>query len=367
MGIFDTLAGHAKAQFLDVIAWTDDSRDTLVHRFPIFGQAIQDGGKLVVREAQAAVFVSEGKLSDVFGPGTYELSTRTPAIWGFFQSIKYGLGYPYKGDVYFVNTRQFVDVKWGTSNPIPMRDRDLGVVRVRAHGNFAFRITDPAIFLREVVGTAGLTTTEAITGQLKNKLVSALADTLGEQAIPLLDLVAKYMDLGDALRQRLSGWFQENYGLTLTDFVVENVSVPPEVEKMMDRRSSMALAGDMNTYTQFQAANALEKAAESGGGGGPFLEAGLGLAIGGALGGQLGRAMSQPSAAPPPLPGATYTYAGPDNLQVQLDAAQVAARVRANPAGRHLAWQPGWPEWKAATEIAEVAAAMASAPPPLPK
>ena len=292
MGIWDAVVGQAKAQFLDVIQWLDDTKNTLVWRFPIHQQAIQDGGKLVVREGQAAVFVSEGKLSEVFGPGSYDLSTRNAPILSFFQSIKYALNTPYKGDVYFVSTRQFTDQKWGTPNPIPMRDKDLGVVRIRAFGVFAYRITDPAAFLREVVGTAGLTTTEEINGQLKKKLVSALADTLGESKIPLLDLVAQYMDLGDALRQRLTGWFQENYGVTLTDFVVENISVPPEVEKMMDKRSQMALAGDMNAYTQFQTANAIEDASKRPGGGGAFLDAGMGLAMGGAIGAQMGKAQS---------------------------------------------------------------------------
>ncbi|MFN7147748.1 MAG: SPFH domain-containing protein, partial [Myxococcota bacterium] len=201
MGLWNTLSNHAKAQFLDVIQWLDDSKNTLVYRFPIFNQAIQDGGKLVVREGQAAVFVAEGRLSDVFGPGTYELSTRTKAISGFFESIKYGLNMPYKGDVYFVSTRQFTDQKWGTANPLMLRDKDLGAVRIRAFGVFAYRITDPAAFIREVVGTAGLYTTDEINGQLKRKLVSALADTIGESKIPALDLISQYMDLGDALRQ----------------------------------------------------------------------------------------------------------------------------------------------------------------------
>ena len=239
MALWDTLKTHAKAQFLDVIQWLDDTQDTLVYRSPIFNQAIQDGGKLVVREGQAAVFVSEGQLSQVFTPGTYELSTRTKAIWSFFESIKYALNYPYKGDIYFVSTRQFTDQKWGTPNPIMMRDKDFGAVRVRAFGSYAFKVSDPAQFLREIVGTNGLFTTEEINGHVKRKLVSAFADTLGETKLPVLDLAAQYMDLGDALRQRLTGWFQENYGITITDFVVENISLPPEVEKMVDKRSSL--------------------------------------------------------------------------------------------------------------------------------
>ncbi len=378
MGLWDSLKNQVGAQFLDVLEWTDDSRDTLVYRFPTFQKAIQDGGTLVVREGQAAVFVSEGKISEVFGPGTHEISTRTKPIMAFFESIKYGFNMPYKGEVYFVSTRQLIDQKWGTANPIPVRDADLGVVRIRAFGAFAFRISDPTVFMREIVGTAGLLTTDAITGQLKRKLVSALADTLGESKIPLLDLAAHYMDFGDTLRQRMTGWFEANYGISLTDFIVENISVPPEVEQMMDKRSSMALAGDMNTFTQFQAANAMEAAAKSPGGGGAFMEAGLGLAMGGAMGAALGRAQASPpgafspqmgltGAAPPPLPGASsYHYAGPDGVSVVLAVAEIAIRVRAQP-GRHLVWKEGMPGWVEAASVAEIAAVMPPAvPPPLP-
>jgi membrane protease subunit (stomatin/prohibitin family) len=379
MSLWDTLKGHAGAQLLDVLEWTDDSRDAVVFRFPIFQKAIQDGGKLVVREGQVAVFVSEGKLSDVFPAGTHDINTRNAPIMSFFESIKYGLNMPYKGDVYFVNTRVFADQKWGTPNPIPIRDADLGVVRIRGFGSFAFRVSDPAVFLREVVGTAGLLTTEDITGQLKRKLVSALADTIGEAKIPLLDLVAHYMDFGDALRDRLNGWFKENYGILLTDFVVENISVPPEVEKMMDKRSSMALAGDMSAYTQFQAANALEDAAKSPGGGGGFMQAGLGLAMGQTMANQLSHAgqgaapfnpqqglAGAPPPLPPPLPTeVVFHHAGPDGARSQLAAADIAARVRSQP-GRHLVWKEGMANWAEAAAVPEIAALLRGEPPPLP-
>ena len=374
MGLWQTLSNHAKAQFLDVIEWLDDSKNTLVYRYPVFNQAIQDGGRFVVREGQAGVFVAEGKISDVFAPGTYELSTRTKAIAGFFESIKYGLNMPYKGDVYFVSTRQYTDQKWGTANPIILRDKDLGVVRLRAFGNFAYRITDPAVFLREIVGTNGWFTTDEINGQLKRKLVSALADTIGESKIPLLDLVAQYMDLGDALRQRLTGWFQENYGITLTDFVVENISVPPEVEKMLDKRSSMAIVGDMNAYTQFQTANAIEQAASRPGGGGAFMEAGLGLAMGGTMGAQMGRAAAaggtfnpQQGLGPPPVPSteARFHYQGAGG-QGEYGAREIAAFVAKDRAGVHNVWATGWPAWRPWGDVSDITALLPPAPPALP-
>lgn len=380
MALWDTLKTHAKAQFLDVIQWLDDSQDTLVYRFPIFNQAIQDGGKLVVRESQAAVFVSEGQLSQVFTPGTYELSTRTKAIWSFFESIKYALNYPYKGDIYFVSTRQFTDQKWGTPNPIMMRDKDFGAVRVRAFGSYAFRISDPAQFLREIVGTNGLFTTEEINGHVKRKLVSAFADTLGETKLPVLDLAAQYMDIGDALRQRMSPWFEQNFGLALTDFVVENVSLPPEVEKMLDKRTSMGIIGDMGAFTQFQAANAIESMASRPGASNPMMDAGMGMAMGGAMGAQMARGAGggvfnpqtgfgggAPAAAPPPPPPtvAKLHYHGPAG-QGEYTAAEIAAIIAKDRAGTHNVWAAGWPGWRSWRDAPEVATLVPPEMPPPP-
>lgn len=386
MSIWNTLKTHAKAQLLDVIQWLDDSRDTLVYRFPIFNQAIQDGGKLVVREGQAAVFVNEGKMSEVFGPGTYTLSTRTKSIASFFESIKYSLNYPYKGDIYFVSTRQITDQKWGTPNPVMMNDKQLGPVRLRAFGIYAYRVGDPGVFLKEIVGTNGLFTTREINGHLKRKLVSAFADTVGEAQIPVLELAAQYMDLGDAMRERMSEKFLEQFGISLTDFVVENVSLPPEVEKMLDKRTSMGLIGDMGAYSQFQAANAMEAAAGKGGGpggGNPMLDAGMGLAMGGYMGRQMmgaqgnvydprrgfgpgGGAVPQPP--PPPGQGPVFHYNGPAG-QGQRSAQDIAQTVAADRSGKHHVWMPGWPGWKPWSEVPEVAGLVpppAAAPPPPP-
>ena len=375
MGIWDTLKTHAKAQFLDVIQWLDDSPDTLVYRFPIFNQAIQDGGKLVVRESQAAVFVNEGQLSEVFPAGTYELSTRTKAIWSFFESIKYQLNYPYKGDIYFVSLRQFTNQKWGTPNPIMMRDAHLGMVRVRAFGSYAFKISNPATFLKEVVGTNGLFTTEEIAGHLKRKLVSVFADTLGEMQVPVLDLAAHYMDIGDAMRQRISPWFEQNFGVALTDFVVENVSLPPEVEKMLDKRTSMGIVGDMGAFTQFQAANAIEAMASRPGASNPMMDAGMGMAMGGVMGAQMGRqagAAFNPQTGlggaptPPPPPGAAkFHYAGPAG-QGEYTVAEIAAFIGKDRAGAHNLWAAGWAGWKSWKEVPEVATAVPPEMPPPP-
>lgn len=379
MGIWDTLKGHAKAQFLDVIEWMEDDRATIVHRYPVFNQAIQDGGKLVVREGQAAVFVNEGKLSEVFGPGTYELSTRTKAVWSFFESIKYQLNYPYKGDIFFVSTRRFTELRWGTPNPVMMQDAQLGPVRIRAFGIYSFRIGDPGAFLRELVGNTGLFTTDEIQGQLKRKLVSAFTDTVGEARIPVLELAAQYMDLGDSMRERMNPWFMENYGIQLTDFVVENISLPPEVEKMLDKRTSMGLIGDMGAFTQFQAANAIEKAAgQPGGGSNPMLNAGMGMAMGNVMGHQMMQAQqgapqqyqgSQPvpSAPPPPPPmGAQKLHYNGVAGQGQYTPAEIAAMVAANRGGAHNLWAAGWSGWKSWEQVPEVASQVPPDMPPPP-
>ncbi len=370
MTIWDKLKGHAEAQFLDVIEWLDETRDTLVYRYPVYNNAIQDGGKLVVREGQAAVFISEGRLSEVFEPGTYELSTQTEAIWSFFESIKYQLNYPYKGDIYFVNTRRFPEQKWGTSSPIPFHDEQFGPMEMRAYGVYSFRITEPGVFLREVVGTKGMFTTDEINGQLKRKLVSAFADTVTEAEIPFFKIATQYMDIGDAMRERMSPWFEENWGMGLADFVVESVTLPAEVQEALRKRQSMALIGDMNQYQQYEVANAMGDAMKSGGGGGnTMMEAGVGLAMGQMLASQMNPGGQQPAApaAPPPPPTAaapaTYHYNGAGGSG-QYSAQQIAQLVGANRAGAHHVWQAGWTDWKPWNEVAEIAGLVPPPPPP---
>jgi membrane protease subunit (stomatin/prohibitin family) len=367
---------HITAQFLDVVEWLDDSRDTLVYRFPVFNQAITDKSVLVVREGQAAVFVSEGQLSDVFGPGTYELDTRNAPISTFFDSIKYALDYPYKGDIYFVSTRQFTQQKWGTQKPFTTMDPQIGPVRVRAFGVYSYRITDPARMLTELVGTDGLFTTDEINGQLRDKLVSGLVSAIAQAKMPVLELASQYMNLGEALREQMSPWFEESYGLTLTDFTVSNISLPENVEAMLDKRSSMGLVGDLNAFTQFQAAQALEAAATNEGGGGigaGLMNAGIGLAMGNVVGSQMTAAQgaagvfNPQTAAPPPPPSQTSTlhYSGPGG-QSQMTPAQIAEAVQASPDGNHHVWSPGWDGWKNWSDVPEVSSLVAPPPPPPP-
>jgi membrane protease subunit (stomatin/prohibitin family) len=374
MAIWDKLKNHAEAQFLDVIEWLDETRDTLVYRYPVFNNAIQDGGKLVVREGQAAVFICEGQLSEVFGPGTYELSTQTEAIFSFFESIKYKLNYPYKGDIYFVNTRRFPEQKWGTSSPIPFHDEQYGPMEMRAYGVYSYRIVEPGMFLTEMVGTKGLFTTDELNGQFKRKLVSAFVDTVTESEIPFFKIATQYMDIGEAMRERMSPWFEENWGVGLTDFVVESVTLPPEVQEALRKRQSMALLGDMDQYQKFEVANAMGDAMKGGGGGGgnTMMEAGVGLAMGQMMANQMNPGAQAPAAAPaapaaavppPPPAAATFHYNGTGGSG-QFNAQHIAQLVAANRGGAHNVWQAGWADWKPWSDVTQIASLVPPPPPP---
>lgn len=275
MGIWD----FVKSELIDVIEWLDDTGDTLVWRFPDQDHEIKMGAKLTVREGQAAVFVNEGQIADVFQPGLYSLSTQNMPVMTTLRSWKYGFESPFKAEVYFISTRNFLDLKWGTKNPVMMRDTDFGVVRLRAFGTYGIRVTEPAVFIKEVVGTDGQFTTGEIEGQLRSMIISAFTDMLGKSKIAALDLAAKYRDIGDTAREFMAPEFQD-YGISLTRFIIENISVPPEVEKMIDTRSQMGVVGDMGKYTQFQTASAITDAAQSGGGAGDFMGMGAGIAMG---------------------------------------------------------------------------------------
>lgn len=291
------LMDFVKSQFLEVIEWLDDTGDTLVYRFPnVEAQEIKMGARLTVREGQSAVFVNEGRIADVFRPGLYRLSTRNLPILTKLLSWKHGFTSPFKAEVYFVSTRQFTDQKWGTSNPVMLRDSEFGPIRLRAFGIYGFKVQDPALFLREIVGTDGHFTTDEITGQLKRMTVSGFSDLLGESKIPALDLAANYDELSEQARTKIAPWFQ-SHGLELSKFWIENISMPPEVEKALDTRTSMGVVGDMGRFTQFQAAKSMEAAAENPSGG--AAGAGVGLGAGAAMGHAVMGAMASASKATP--------------------------------------------------------------------
>lgn len=294
MGLFDFIKG----QFIEVIEWLDDT-GAMVYRFPAYDNAIKMGAKLVVRESQAAVFVNEGQIADVFGPGTYTLSTQNMPVLTALKSWKYGFNSPFKADVFFVSTANFTNLKWGTTNPIVMRDAEFGVVRLRGFGAYSVRVKDPALFLRSLIGTRSSFSTDEIAGFLKSMLVTGITDLLGESNIPVTYLAASYEELSEKAMERVQPGF-EAMGLELTLLLIENLSLPEEVEKMIDRRSSMGIAGNLDQYMKFQTAEAIREAANNPDGGAAGTGAGLGAGM--AMAQMIGQMMNRPvenSSAPP--------------------------------------------------------------------
>ncbi|AXH91586.1 SPFH domain-containing protein [Micromonospora aurantiaca] len=374
MGLMDKLRG----ELIDIIEWLDDSRDTMVWRFPRYQNEIKMGAKLVVRESQTAVFVNEGKIADVFEPGTYTLETRNLPILSTLKGWKYGFNSPFKAEVYFVNTRQFTDMKWGTQNPVILRDAEFGVVRVRAFGAFAARVVDASRLLRELVGTDPQFRTEEVQEYLRQLMVGRLGGALATAGVPLLDLAAHQ----DAIGRRLAAVLTEELaevGIAIPKFVIENVSVPPEVEQALDKRTSMGAVGDLDRYTRFQAANAMEAAANNPGG---EAGAGIGLGLGMAMGQQMARSMgggaaTQPpqpapaqsaAAEPPPLPGQAQWYVGVGGQrQGPYDLGALAEQANAGALDADtLVWRTGMAQWQPAGQVPELASVLASVPPPLP-
>ena len=295
MGLMDFI----KNQLIDVIEWTDESKDTMVWRYPRGDNEIKMGAQLTVRESQAAVFVNEGKIADVFAPGRHKLSTENMPVLTTLKSWYHGFNSPFKCEVYFVNTKQFTDQKWGTPNPIMVRDAEFGPVRLRAFGIYSFKVSDPALFLKEVFGTNQQFSTEEIAGQLKKSLVSGIADIIGESRIPILDLAANYDEFGKLAMSRLQERFLP-LGLSLQSFFIENISLPEEVEKVLDKRSSMGILGNLNAYTQYQSAEAIRDAAKNEGGG--LAGAGIGLGAGVMMGNvMMQNLQNQNNSAPAPV------------------------------------------------------------------
>ncbi len=292
MGLFNFI----KSQFVEVIEWTEDSTDLMVYRFEDGSREINMGAQLTVRESQVAVFVNEGQIADVFTPGRYELTTENMPILTVLKSWKHGFKSPFKSEVYFVNTRQFTDQKWGTSNPVMMRDADFGVMRIRGFGIYSFRVVDAAVFLKEVFGTKAEFTVEGISGQLKKSIVSLFSEVVGEAKIPALQLASQYSELSRMIAERAAVEFT-NLGLSLVRLVVENISLPEEVEKAIDAQSQMNVVGDMGRYTQFQTATAIGKSADRPGGGLDGAGLGVGLGVGTVIAQGMAGAM-HPVAAP---------------------------------------------------------------------
>ncbi len=381
MSIWDRL----KHELIDIVQYLDDTQNTMVYRFERFQNEIKYGAKLVVREGQAAVFINEGKLADVFGPGTYTLTTQNLPILATLLGWKYGFESPFKAEVYFVSTRTFTDLKWGTMNPIMVRDPEFGPVRLRAFGNYTMRVKEPGTFIKTITGTEGRYTTDEITNQLRNLIVSEFADILGESKIPMLDLAGNYAELGKFLTEKMSPEFGK-LGLELPKLNVENISLPPEVEQALDKRSSMSVVGNLDAYTKYQTAEAIRDAAKNPGAAGTFLGVGLGGGMAGMMGQQIGgvggaaRATMGGPGSPPPMGGVgvdvggaatTYPFflaingqqAGPFEFAL-LRTKVISGDLKPET----LVWRAGMGAWMAAKDVPELAGILGGgAPPPMPR
>ena len=292
------LSDFIRSQFIEIIEWTDDSRDTLAYRWPDDDKEIKRNAQLIVRESQMVQFVYLGQYGDLFGPGKHTLSTDNIPVLSRLKGWKYGFESPFKADIYYVITRTFTGKKWGTSNPIIMRAQDFGIVRVRAFGTYDFKIVEPAKFLKEVAGTDHHFRLDEFADVMRSRLVSTFSEAIATAKIPVLDVAMRYSELGEALLPVINPILHGKYGIEMTAFVVENVSVPPEVEAAIDKRSSMAAVGNLNDYVKFQMAQGM---AEGGSGvGGMGAEMAVGFAIAKEMMAQTGGILGQatPAAAP---------------------------------------------------------------------
>lgn len=379
MSVFNKIKQKVLGEFIDIIEWTDDTSDTMIWRFPRYNAEIKNGAQLTVRETQVAVLVNEGQFADIYQPGRYELTTSNMPILTTIRGWKYGFNSPFKVDVYFVNTKQFLNLKWGTANPIMLRDPEFGPIRMRAFGSYCFRVEpDPTKFIKNVAGTDGNFTTEGISEQLRNFVITKFTDYLGESKVAALDLAANLNEFSDGLRIALKDDFAE-YGIEITKFLVENISLPEAVEEALDRRTSMGVIGNMTAYTQMQFADSLKDSANNPTGGGNLAGDAMGAGIGLAMAGQMaGQMMNQqagqfvgvqqpPQQAPPPMPPqTTYHVAVGGVQQGPFPVAQIQQMIQQGQiTSDTLVWTAGMPAWAAASSVAEISSLFGAVPPPL--
>ena len=312
-----SLIDYLKTQFLEIIQWEDDSRDTLSYRYPV-DKEIKRGAQLIVRESQLAQFLYLGEFGDTYRPGTWTLTTDNTPILNSLKGWKYGFESPFKADVYFLNTRLFTGNKWGTANPIIMRDADFGIVRVRAFGTFDFHIVDPKLFLKEVAGTDHHFRLDEFADTMRSRIVSVFSDALASAKLPVLDVASRYQELGEAILPLINPQVTSKYGLEMSSFIVENISLPPEVEQAIDKRSSMAAVGNLNDYVKFQMA---EGFAKGGGAGSAPAEMAMGFAMAQQIIQQPG-GLGNPTPQPPPIPASSAAAAPALDLLSPADAAR---------------------------------------------
>jgi membrane protease subunit (stomatin/prohibitin family) len=371
MGFFDKLKG----ELVDIIEWLDDTNgQTLVWRFPRYQNEIKNGAKLTVRPGQSAVFVDQGRIADVFTEGMYELTTANMPILSTLKGWKHGFNSPFKSEVYFISTKAIAGLKWGTPQPLMMRDMDFGAIRIGAFGTYTLRCTDPKLLLKELVGTDGHYDTDELNQVMRSLIQQALADVIGEAKIPALDLLSSYSKLGELMKEKVKVQIDDEYGLDLTSLQIVNINVPESVQKAIDQRSAMGALGsstlgpapNLGAFQQFQMGNAVGNAG-AGGGIGAGMNMGMGLAMAGQM---MNQQQQQPMMqAPPPMPQAQQWYFGINGQNVGPLAMEVVKQfvTMGQIKGDTLAWTNGQAAWTPAAQIPALAAFFGGGgPPPLP-
>ena len=366
MGLLD----WAKSQFIDVIDWQDQSSDTILHQYDCRGNEIKNGAQLIVRESQAAVFIYQGELGDVFYPGKYELTTNNIPVLTSLKSWKYGFNSPFKCEVYFVNTKVFTAQKWGTPNVFYVRDQDFGRVSLRAFGTYSFKVADPGMFVQKVSGTKSTFRVNEISEELRSQIVTNLIDAIGESKVSLLDLAQNYKELGEICAKNLNG---SDYGLQFTQFLINSISLPEELQKKLDEGTGMNMLGDMNRYQQMSMADAMKAAANNPGGGGG-MEGMMGMMMMNNMMNQqqmmnqqhMGQQYGGATPPPPPMASSYYIYVngqqqGPfpmATLQQMVAQGQFTSNT--------MVWKQGMAGWAAANTVMELSGLFGSVPPPPP-
>ena len=366
MGIFDFLSG----EFIDVIHWTDDTRDTMVWRFQREDHEIKYGAKLTVREGQAAVFIHEGQLADVFTPGLYMLETNNMPILTTLQHWDHGFQSPFKSEIYFVNTTRFSDLKWGTKNPIMLRDPEFGPTRLRAFGTYTVKVADPAVFLREIVGTDGEFTMDEINYQIRNIIVQEFSRAIAASGIPVLDMAANTADLGKLVAGAIDPTMQQ-YGLTIPELYIENISLPPAVEKALDERTSRGVAGNLDDHMKWKAAEAMTMEGSAAGNAmGMGMGAGIGMQMGNMVqAGPWGAPAPAPAVAAPPPPPVEHVWHIAEGGEVSgpFSKAAMGRKVTDGALTRDsMVWTQGQDGWMKAEDVTELAHLFTVMPPPPP-
>ena len=358
MGLFEKV----RAEFIDIIEWLDPSQDTIAYRFERFQNEIKMGAQLTVRPGQTAILVGEGQVADVYGPGRYRLETQNMPVLTTLMGWKYGFNSPFKAEVYFFNTKIFTNLKWGTANPITIRDPELGPVRLRAYGTYTLRVADARTLLEQLISTDGLFQTDEVSDHLRNMIISAFASWVGRDQTPLFDLAANYNTMGEQVRGAMQP-DMEQFGLELRQLLIENISLPSEVEAALDKRASIGILGNLQQYTQYQAANAIEQSAQNPSGSSPGLDLGVGIAMGQQITNAINPQPTAPAAPPAPMPTAAWFITrdgqnfGP-YPQDQLLANGLTAQSNV--------WKQGMASWQPANTVPELQSLLSSVPPPPP-